>query len=131
MQSLVGAESGLMDVVKDAGPYATLAVVSGLVFLLCYLVRAVENYVRHLHRKSYLHYSTPRFVLSTIGFVLIADGFVIAGFFTQRLPLPTAVLTVTAGIICLIISLLLSMRPYAREVKGLRREQRRKSRQAD
>lgn len=124
MVLMVAQSHRLTDMALEAGPYATLAAVSVAVFLLCYLVRAVENYVRHLHKKSYLHYSNPRFILSTIGFMLVADGFVIGGLFAQRLPLRTAMLTVTAGIICLIIGAMLSLRPYVREVSGLRHQER-------
>lgn len=125
MNSVFAAETqGLSRMALNAGPYVTLAIVSVAVFLLCYLVRAVENYIRHLHRKTYLHYANPRFILSTAGFMLVADGFVIGGLFAERLPLRTAMLTVTAGLVCLLLSTIWSVRPYVREAGGLRRHDR-------
>ena len=102
------------------GPYPTLAVVSLAVLLLAYLSRAAENYVRHLHKKPYLPYSNPRFILTVIGGVLIADGFLIGFFFEGRLELHVATLTLSGGLLCLILSGVLSVIVRVRDVRRTR-----------
>ena len=113
---------------ESTGLYATLAAASAAVFVLAYLGRAVENYVRHLHGKPYLPYSQPRFVISTIGFILVADGFIMGVVFAQRVPLWLTSLTVSAGLLCLIVSAAMSivqhMRQSARDRQGGGRAQR-------
>jgi len=94
---------------ESAGLYSTLAATSAGVFLLVYLARAVENYVRHLHHKPYLPYSQPRFVVATAGYILIADGLVAGGAFPGWLPLWTATAAISAGLVCLIASVVMSI----------------------
>lgn len=108
------------DLAEKAGLYPTLAAVSVGVFVLAFLIRAVENYIRHLHKKPYLPYANPRFIVSTIGFILVTDGFVIGGIFSQRLPLGTATMTISAGLVCLIASLVMWVIPAVRELRHLR-----------
>jgi hypothetical protein len=99
---------------EQVGLYPTLAMVSLGVFVLSYLVRAVENYVRHLHGKPYLHYGQPRFVLTTVGCILVVDGFVIGWVFQERLQLHVPWVTVSAGLLCLITSGALSVWAHLR-----------------
>ncbi len=103
-----------LEPIEAFGLYPTLAVVSAGVFALAQLARAVENYIRHLHKKPYLPPASPRFLISTAGYVLVADGFVIGGVFSHRLPLLVATLTISAGLLCLIASIVLSVVPYLR-----------------
>ena len=102
---------------ERAGLYPTIAAVSVGVFILAYLGRAVENYIRHLHRKPYLPYSNPRFILTVGGCALGADGFLVGFVFQERLPLHAATVTTSAGLLCLIASLIMSVVPYVRQIR--------------
>ena len=113
----------MVQTMERAGPYATVAVVGAAVLLVVYLSRAIENYVRHLHKKPYLPYSTPRFIISTLGFMLVAAAFVVLGVFESRLPLHTGTVTLVAGILLLILSTVLSLRPYWRQARQVGREE--------
>lgn len=110
---------------ERVGLYPTIAAVGVAVFVLAYLIRAVENYVRHLHHKPYLPYSNPRFILSTIGGILVADGFVIGFFFEGRLQLHVATVTISAGLLCFIVSVAMSVVPLVRSVRRVRSAARR------
>jgi len=105
---------------ERAGLYPTIVAVTVAVFVLAYLGRAVENYIRHLHRKPYLPYSNPRFILTVAGCALVADGFLVGFVFQERLPLHAATVTTSAGLLCLIAGLVLSIVPYVRQVRRLR-----------
>jgi len=102
---------------ERAGLYPTIVAVSVGVFVLAYLGRAVENYIRHLHRKPYLPYSNPRFILTVAGCALVADGFLVGFVFQERLPLHAATVTTSAGLLCLIASLIMSIVPYVRQIR--------------
>lgn len=99
-----------------------VAALSVAVFVLAYLIRAVENYVRHLHRKGYLPYSNPRFILTTLGCILVADAALAGIFFEGRLPLGTATVAASAGLLCFIVSVAMSLVPYVREVRRLQHD---------
>ncbi|MBN2584473.1 MAG: hypothetical protein JXL80_15535 [Planctomycetes bacterium] len=106
----------------DAGLYPTLAATSVAVFALSYMARTVENYIRHLHKKPYLHYGSPRFILATIGYILIADGFVIGTAFEARLDLHVATVTTSCGLLCLIVAAVLSLVPHVRQIREIRED---------
>ena len=105
---------------ERAGLYPTIVAVTVAVFVLAYLGRAVENYIRHLHRKPYLPYSNPRFILTAAGCALVADGFLVGFVFQERLPLHAATVATSAGLLCLIVSLILSVVPYVRQIRRVR-----------
>jgi hypothetical protein len=109
-----------MDVLARAGPLATLAVAGAGIVVLAYLARAVENYIRHLHHKSYLPFASPRFLIAVAGYCLVADGFLIGGVFDLPFPLPVATITVSAGLILLITSAVLSIVPLIRQIREIR-----------
>jgi len=102
------------------GLYPTIVAVTVGVFVLAYLARAVENYIRHLHRKPYLPYSNLRFILTVAGCALVADGFLVGFVFQERLPLHVATVTTSAGLLCLITSVVLSIVPYVRQIRRVR-----------
>ena len=106
---------------EEVGLYPTVVLAAVAVFLLAYLARAVENYVRHLHKKSYLPYTSPRFLLTVAGCALVLDGFLVANVFQQRLPLHVAAVTTSAGLLCLITSSILSIVPHIRQMRRLGR----------
>ncbi len=112
----------LREFLLDTGLYPVLVIVSLGVFVLSYIARAVENYIRHLHKKPYLHYGSPRFILATIGYILVADGFLIGAAFETRLPLGTASVTISAGLLCLIVAVAMSLVPHIRQVRRLRED---------
>jgi len=112
----------LREFLLDTGLYPVLVIVSLGVFVLSYIARAVENYIRHLHKKPYLHYGSPRFILATIGYILVADGFLIGAAFETRLPLHTASVTISAGLLCLIVAAAMSLVPHVRQVRRLRED---------
>ncbi len=109
-----------LDLLNRAGPLPTLALASAAIVVLAYLARAIENYIRHLHHKSYLHFASPRFLIALAGYVLVADGFLIGGVFDQAFPLPAATITVSAGLILLITSVVLSVLPLIRQVREIK-----------
>lgn len=106
---------------EDVGLYPTIVLAAVAVFLLAYLARAVENYIRHLHKKPYLPYSNPRFLLTVVGCALVLDGFLVANVFQQRLPLHVAAVTTSAGLLCLITSGVLSIVPHIRQMRRVGR----------
>lgn len=110
------------DLLTRAGPLPTLALASAAIVVLAYLARGVENYIRHLHHKSYLHFASPRFLVALAGYCLVADGFLIGGVFDRYFPLPAATITVSAGLILLIVSAVLSVLPLIRQVREIREE---------
>lgn len=110
----------LEEMLLEAGPYATLAVASAAVLFLAHLSRAVENYVRYLHKKPYLPFTSPRFLVMTAGFIAVADGALVALVFESRLPLETGWVAITAGIVLLLASAAMSVVPYIREVRKIR-----------
>ena len=112
----------LQEFLLQKGLYPTLAVTSLAVFVLSYLARAVENYIRHLHKKPYLHYGSPRFIIATIGYILVVDGFVIGTAFEGRLSLLVASVTTSCGLLCLIVAAAMSLVPHVRQVRRLREE---------
>ena len=122
MLPLAGELGELREFLLKTGLYPCLAVVSVGVFVLSYIARAIENYIRHLHKKEYLHYSSPRFILATIGYILVADGFLIGAAFETRLPLGTASVTVSAGLLCLIVAAAMSLVPHIRQVRRIRED---------
>ena len=99
-----------------------LVIVSVGVFVLSYIARAVENYIRHLHNKPYLHYGSPRFIIATIGYILVADGFLIGTAFEVRLELHVATVTTLAGLLCLIVAAAMSLVPHIRQVRRIRED---------
>jgi hypothetical protein len=107
--------------VENVGLYPTIAAASIAVFILAYLIRAVENYVRHLHRKSYLPYSSPRFILTAVGCALVVDGFLVNLPFQERLSLHVGTVTTSAGLLCLITSDILSIVPHIRQMRRVGR----------
>ncbi|NLX58207.1 MAG: hypothetical protein GXY74_03855 [Phycisphaerae bacterium] len=112
----------LQEFLIRAGLYPTLAVVSLAVFALSYMARAVENYVRHLHKKPYLHYGSPRFIIATVGYILIVDGFVIGTAFEDRLDLHVASATLAVGLLCVIVAAVLSLVPHVRQIREIRED---------
>jgi hypothetical protein len=108
----------VIDLLNRAGPLPTLALASAAIVVLAYLARAVENYIRHLHHKSYLHFASPRFLVAVAGYCLVADGFLIGGVF--EFPLPVATIAVSAGLILLITSAVLSVLPLIRQVREIK-----------
>jgi hypothetical protein len=109
-----------IDVLNRAGPLATLAAASAGIIVLAHLARAVENYIRHLHHKSYLPFASPRFLIAVAGYVLVADGFLIGGVFDRIFPLQASWITVSAGLILLITSAVLSVLPLIRQVREIK-----------
>jgi hypothetical protein len=120
MPILASEITKLQDVLLRAGPLATLALASAGIVVLAYAARAVENYIRHLHHKSYLHFASPRFLLAVAGYALVADGFLIGAVFDLPFPLPVATITVSVGLILLITSAVLSILPLIRQVREIR-----------
>jgi hypothetical protein len=102
-----------------AGLFVTLTAVSLGVFAVVYLARAVENYIRHLHKKSYLPFGSARFMIMTLGFILVADGAFIGFFFSERLPLEASWVTISAGLVLLIASAVMSLLPTMRQVRQI------------
>ena len=102
---------------EEVGLYPTIAMVTVGVFVLAYVIRGAENYVRHLHGKSYLAFANPRFILTVIGCALVADGFVVWSVFVDRLPAHVAPVTTSSGLLCLIASLAWSISVHVRRIR--------------
>ena len=114
------------DFLEQVGVYPTLALVTVGVFVVAYVIRGAENYVRHLHGKSYLAFANPRFVLTVIGCALVADGFVVWSVFVDRLEVHVAPVTTSAGLLCLIASLAWSIALHVRRLRHLGEESAKK-----
>ena len=112
----------LREFLLDTGLYPVLAIVSVGVFVLSYIARAIENYIRHLHKKPYLHYGSPRFIIATIGYILVAAGLLIGTAFEVRLELHVASVTLLAGLLCLIVAAVMSLVPHVRQVRRVRED---------
>jgi hypothetical protein len=106
-----------LQLLERVGLYPTIVLATVAVFVLAYLARAVENYIRHLHKKPYLPYGNVRFVLTVAGCAMVIDGFLIGGVFEGRLKLYVATVTTSAGLLCLIVSGLLSIVPHIRQIR--------------
>jgi hypothetical protein len=104
---------------EEVGLYPTIALVTVGVFVLAYVIRGAENYVRHLHGKSYLAFASPRFILTVIGCALVANGFIVWSVFVDRLPAHAAPVTTSAGLLCLIASLAWSIALHVRRIRRI------------
>ncbi len=107
--------------IEQLGLYPTIALATVGVFVLAYLIRGVENYIRHLHGKTYLPFAAPRFLLTIVGCALVLNGFLISSIFQQRLPLHAAAVTTSCGLLCLIASGVWSIVPHIRQMRRLGR----------